>query len=152
MALNRKGRVPGKGNVTIDEAFLKKVEELAAKGCSCIAIANALGIAESTFHKHKKKEAAVREAMKLGQGKAVLEVESALFRDAQAGNTTAQIFFLKNRCPEEWKDRHEVEAKVNVNLDEELNDARKRKEALQLKRQQDNTEGKNGQVSEYVRH
>ncbi|MFK0571713.1 hypothetical protein [Endozoicomonas sp.] len=148
---NRKGRVPGKGNVIIDEEFLKKAEKEAASGGSYIAIAHALGIAESTLHKHKKKAAAFREALKRGQGQAIREVENALFKDAKSGVTTAQIFFLKNRCPEEWRDRHEVEAKVDVSASDALEWVRKQDEDVQLERQQ-NTEDPIEEESEYMRH
>lgn len=148
---NRKGRVPGKGNVIIDEEFLKKAEKEAAGGGSYTAIAHALGIAESTLHKHKKKETAFREALKRGQGQAIRKVENALFKDAVSGGTTAQIFFLKNRCPEEWRDKHEVEAKVDVSLADDLEGVHKRYEELQLKRQQE-TEGITEPESEYIRH
>nr|MDT0251545.1 hypothetical protein [Endozoicomonas sp.] len=148
---NRKGRVPGKGNVIIDEEFLKKAEKEAASGGSYTAIAHALGIGESTLHKHKKIATALREALKRGQGQAIREVENALFKDAVSGVTTAQIFFLKNRCPEEWRDRHEVEAKVDVSFTEQITAVRKRDEEEQLKRQQE-TEGMTEPESEHIRH
>jgi hypothetical protein len=45
------------------------------------------------------------------QGKEVADyaVESALFQNAMSGNVTAQIFWLKNRKPERWNDKREIE-------------------------------------------
>jgi hypothetical protein len=34
-------------------------------------------------------------------------VEDALFQAAQSGNVVAMIFYLKNRKPDEWRDRTE---------------------------------------------
>ncbi|GAH53775.1 unnamed protein product, partial [marine sediment metagenome] len=31
-------------------------------------------------------------------------------------NVTAQIFYLKNRQPDEWKDRHDLDVSGNVNI------------------------------------
>ena len=33
------------------------------------------------------------------------EVENALLKRALSGDTTAQIFWLKNRKPEKWRDK-----------------------------------------------
>ena len=148
-----KGRINGAPNVVVDDAFLKKVEEAAAKGGGYGDIARTMGIGESTLRKHRKKAKALEEAIANGRAKAVRLVEDALFQDALTpGNTVAKIWWLKNRAPERWKDRHEVEAKVNVSLAEDLEEVHKKKAELQLKRQQDNTGGETGQVSVYVRH
>lgn len=37
------------------------------------------------------------------------EVENALLQSALKGNVTAQIFWLKNRKPNEWREKREVE-------------------------------------------
>ena len=34
------------------------------------------------------------------------QVESALFENALKGNASAQMFWLKNRCPERWNDKN----------------------------------------------
>ena len=36
-------------------------------------------------------------------------VENALFKNAIEGNVTAQIFWLKNRKPDKWRDKPEGE-------------------------------------------
>ena len=45
----------------------------------------------------------------LKKGKAVVDfaVENALLKNALAGDTTAQIFWLKNRKRDKWRDRHD---------------------------------------------
>ena len=129
-----KGRINGAPNVVVDDAFLKKAEEAAAKGGGYGDIARTMGIGESTLRKHRKKAKALEEAIANGRAKAVRLVEDALFQDAMTPrNTVAKIWFLKNRAPERWKDKHEVEAKIDVGLAEELVDVFKRDEEVQLK-------------------
>ena len=38
------------------------------------------------------------------------QVENALLSSALDGNTTAQIFWLKNRRPDKWRDKQKEEA------------------------------------------
>ena len=53
------------------------------------------------------------------------EVENALLKNALDGNITAQIFWLKNRKPKQWKDKVNIESEANQEtlkkLDEVLN-------------------------------
>ena len=46
----------------------------------------------------------LREALKRGREASDDRVEESLYRNALAGNTTAQIFWLKNRRPDRWRD------------------------------------------------
>jgi hypothetical protein len=39
-------------------------------------------------------------------------VEESLYRNALAGNTTAQIFWLKNRRPDRWRDVQQLQSEV----------------------------------------
>ena len=39
-------------------------------------------------------------------------MEESLYRNALAGNTTAQIFWLKNRRPDRWRDVQNINADV----------------------------------------
>ena len=59
-----------------------------------------------------------------------IEVEDSLYKEALEGNTTAQIFWLKNRGRQRWSDKQEIEHSgtgltINVSNDaakEGLND------------------------------
>lgn len=49
----------------------------------------------------------IKSAQELCASHRLRVVEDALYKNAQAGNVTAQIFFLKNQDPSNWKDRTE---------------------------------------------
>lgn len=86
-----------------------KAESIAAMGGTNGQIAAALGVSEGTLFNVRKRDQAVDEAIKNGKDKADLLVVSALYKAALAGDTTAMIFWLKNRKPEQWRDnQHSV--------------------------------------------
>jgi len=53
-------------------------------------------------------------------------VEDALFSTAISGNVTAQIFWLKNRGKERWKDKYETNENINVRGEIEITDAKEK--------------------------
>jgi hypothetical protein len=54
----------------------------------------------------------LREALKRGREASDARVEESLYRNALAGNTTAQIFWLKNRRPDRWRDVQQLQSEV----------------------------------------
>ena len=94
-------------------------------------IAHNIGIATGTLYEWKKEHAEIAEALKKGKEVADIEVENALYKRAVgydyeetkveveangkkkitkftrhvAPDVTAQIFWLKNRKPEKWRDK-----------------------------------------------
>ncbi len=85
-----------------------KVEELASQGLTMEQIASCLGCAPSTLYLRVGSESEVSEAIKKGRANGVKDVSNALYKSATGGNITAQIFYLKNRSPEDWSDRKEI--------------------------------------------
>jgi hypothetical protein len=94
----------------------ERVEALAGLGLGINQIAAALGCSESVIYKSKKKNIQLIQALKNGRAKGLVKVANALYQDAITGNTTAQIFYLKNRDPENWSDRQQLDALVAVEL------------------------------------
>ena len=86
----------------------KQVEKLAAQGLTQRQIASCLGVNYVTLLDRRKKYTEFADAVKRGQDKGIATVTNALFKSATEGNLGAQCFFLKNRDPENWKDRQEV--------------------------------------------
>lgn len=81
------------------------VEGWARDGLTDEQIANNLGISKDTFYQYKKKYPDFSDSLKKGKEYIDYEVENALLKSALSGNTTAQIFWLKNRKPDKWKDK-----------------------------------------------
>lgn len=94
------------GKKEVDPA---KVEVLAAQGLNVGEIASCLGVSRATLYNRMGSELDVLDAIKRGRDKGLATVTNALFQAAKGGNITAQIFYLKNRAPNEWRDRREHE-------------------------------------------
>lgn len=76
-------------------------------------IANNIGINVKTLYDWKNKESDICNALKKGREIVDYEVENALLKSALEGNTTAQIFWLKNRRKMQWRDKVEYEANTD---------------------------------------
>ena len=120
--------------------WIDKAKELAQKGMTDKEIAKSLGISESALYRYQQRYVEFRKAINEGKVKPNEEVEAALYKRAIGytmqlrrvvidpftskqtvtmqeehipPNVTAQIFFLKNRVPEKWKDTWHGEFDVN---------------------------------------
>ena len=118
---------------------LLKLEGWARDGLTDEQISRNMGIAYSTFREWKKKYSAFSAVLKRTKDVVDREVENALFRRAVgykydevtyergkevkrvtkevAPATTAQIFWLKNRKPAEWRDKIEQQQEIAVRDD-----------------------------------
>ena len=107
------------------------LEGWARDGLTDEQIAKNMGIAPSTLYEWKKKSKEFSESLKKGKEVVDFEVENALLKRALGyeyeeetyengiltkkvkkqvpPDTTAQIFWLKNRKPNNWKDRVETD-------------------------------------------
>lgn len=96
------------------EKWLKKenlllLEGWARDGLTDEQIAKNMGVSYSTLKDWKNKYSAILAALKKGKEVVDYEVENALLSSALEGNTTAQIFWLKNRRPDKWRDKQKEE-------------------------------------------
>ena len=101
------------------------VEGWARDGLTDEQIANNLAISIDTFYKYKKKYPEFSESLKRGKEVVDYEVENALLQNALNGNITAQIFWLKNRKPRQWKDKVNIEDESNKETLEKLDEVLK---------------------------
>jgi AcrR family transcriptional regulator len=123
------------------------IEGWARNGLTLEDIAHNLGIGRTTFYKYTQKHKELKDALEQGKEVADIRVENALYRRAVGfyseeeqivmvkdpdGETrpetvtkkvyhkpdvTAQIFWLKNRRPDKWRDKvNEFEAEETQNL------------------------------------
>lgn len=81
------------------------VEGWARDGLTDIQIADNLGISKDTFYEYKKKYSDFSDSLKKGKEVVDYEVENALLKNALEGNVTAQIYWLNNRKPKQWKNK-----------------------------------------------
>tara|TARA_Y100000114_G_C11645406_1_gene271443 strand:- start:94 stop:474 length:381 start_codon:yes stop_codon:yes gene_type:complete len=108
--------------IEIDEG---KAYELAKIGLSDEQIAVSLGISRSTLARRKRECDTFDTALKAGKQAGITTVTNALFESATAEkpNTSAQIFFLKNRGG--WRDNIDVNQQLtaDINLDIDIEQA-----------------------------
>ena len=81
------------------------LEGWARDGLTDEQIARNMGITAKTLYEWKNRYREICEALKKGKAVVDYQVENALLSSALEGNTTAQIFWLKNRRPDKWRDK-----------------------------------------------
>ena len=132
----------------ITEEGLLKIEGWARDGLTDKQIAENMGVAYSTFRDWIKRFPALSAPLKRGKEVIDRQVENALLKRALgyeyvettkeltdlgltvtkqvtkqvAPDTTAQIFWLKNRKPKEWRDKKETEVTGNLNVNNPFSD------------------------------
>lgn len=130
----------------ITKEGLLKIEGWAKDGLTDEDIAYNMGIRRGTLYEWKKKYPDIDDTLKTGKEVVDRKVENALFKNAMGyeytevkeyieqtddgkkkkriekttkhvpANTTAQIFWLKNRKPKQWRDKQDVEHSGGLNI------------------------------------
>ena len=95
----------GKYEYWLTEEGLLLLEGWARDGLTDEQIAQNMGIAYSTFRSWRDKFSAISAVLKKGKEVVDYAVENALLKNALKGDTTAQIYWLKNRRPDKWRDK-----------------------------------------------
>ena len=114
----KRGRKP----INIDP---ERVEHLASQGLGVMDICRSLGVGWDTFNKYReKKNSGISEALDRGKSKGLAFVTSKLMETIEDKNFNAISFYLRNRAPDQWADRQEVNH--NLDLKGVLTDARER--------------------------
>lgn len=133
----------GKYHDWLTEEGLLKIEGWARDGLTDEQIAKNIGIGYSTLQAWKSKYRDIQDTLKRGKEVIDREVENALLKRALgytynevtqeadefgklavskvvtkqvSPDVTAQIFWLKNRKPKEWRDRKETELSGNIGI------------------------------------
>jgi len=147
-----KGGRKGKYHDWITEEGLLKIEGWARDGLTDEQISHNIGINPSTLYEWQKKYPKIAEALKKGKEVIDRQVENALLKRAlgyeyeevkqiiekdEKGkdrkriektvkhippDTTAQIFWLKNRKPDVWRDRYDVDHKGDLSVNNPFKD------------------------------
>lgn len=133
----------GKYHEWLTKEGLLKLEAWARDGLTDDQIASNIGIHRDTLYTWKKKYPDFSDALKRGKEVVDIQVENALLKRALGfeyeevktetssdgvkvtrtiklvvPDTTAQIFWLKNRKPEEWRDKQSIEHSGQINISE----------------------------------
>ena len=120
--------------------WLERITQMARNGLSMDQIAKNCGVAKQTLYKYARLSKELNDAIDNGRACADFEVENALYKNATGfyideeyadsdgnvktykkyvpPNVVAQIFWLKNRKPKQWREKQEIEleAKERVQL------------------------------------
>ncbi len=99
----------GKYEKWLTPESLTLIEGWARDGLTDEQIAGKMGIHPATLYEWEKKYPEISETLKRGQDVVDYSVENALLESAINGNVTAQIFWLKNRRPDKWRDKQIIE-------------------------------------------
>lgn len=106
----------GKYHYWLTEEGLIRIQGWARDGLTDEQIAKNMGIGVRTFYEWKTKYPQISQSLKENKDVVDRQVENALYQSALSGNTTAQIFWLKNRKPKQWRDRVEVQDNDDDNV------------------------------------
>lgn len=126
----------GKYEEWLSDDKLLLLEGWARDGLTDEQIAHNIGITAKTLYEWKNKYSVISDTLKKGKEVVDIQVENALLKRALgysyeektyeggvltkvvtkqvAPDTTAQIFWLKNRKPKTWRDKQEVASSVEV--------------------------------------
>jgi hypothetical protein len=88
--------------------FIVQGAKLCRLGATDEEIADFFGVDVRTIYRWKEAHEEFCQALKEDKDAADTRVEKSLFQNAVNGNVTAQIFWLKNRKPDQWRDKQDV--------------------------------------------
>lgn len=95
----------GKYEYWLTNDGLTLIEGWVREGLSDEQLAHNMGINRTTLYDWQKKYPDIANTMKKTKEVVDFYVENALIQEALRGNVTAQIFWLKNRKPKQWRDK-----------------------------------------------
>ena len=103
-----------------DRSMCDVVEAYLAEGYSLLAVAGKLGVDRVTVYRWGEQHKEFRNALNRGKAKTALWWEDRL-RDLATGsadgaNAASVIFGLKNRAPDEWREKVETEHSGKVEV------------------------------------
>ena len=103
----------GKYEYWLTEEGLALLSGWARDGLTDEQIAKNMGISRKTLSDWKLRYSDIGDTLKKGKEVVDYAVENALLNKALGGDTTAQIFWLKNRKPDKWRDKQEIKTEID---------------------------------------
>lgn len=135
----------GKYKEWLEQDKLILLEGWARDGLTDKQIAKNIGIAESTLNEWKKKYSEFSKSLKKGKEVIDFEVENALLKNALKGDTTAQIFWLKNRKAMQWRDSRDRADKQDKLMQAQIDKMQADAELAKMKVEQAKDDGQGTQ-------
>jgi hypothetical protein len=89
--------------------FVELARNYCLLGATDVDLATFFNTTDRSIRTWKERHPEFAEALELGKQVADANVVGALYSNALAGNVTAQIFWLKNRRKDDWRDKQDVE-------------------------------------------
>lgn len=98
--------------------YAQQAEKACAEGATNADLAELFKVTVSTVQLWLTQHAEFSESVKRGRAETDDRVVKSLYQRAITSDTTAAIFWLKNRRPAEWRDRqeHAVSGNITVTL------------------------------------
>jgi hypothetical protein len=96
------------------EEYNEQVVKLCLLGSTDEEIADFFNVCVATIYNWKLIHPEFLEAIKKGKQKADSDVAKSLYQKALEGDSTAMIFWLKNRKPDKWRDKQEIKQEVDL--------------------------------------
>lgn len=109
----------GKYQRWLEPDGLLLLEGWARDGLTDEQIAYNIGITAATLYEWKNRFPEISETLKKGKEVVDYQVENALLAAALEGNTTAQIFWLKNRRPDKWREKQPDQASAGAGAEDD---------------------------------
>lgn len=91
-----------------DSSMCEQTTKLCLLGATDESLADFFGVCKSTINNWKREHPEFLASIREGKEEADSKVAKSLYNTALEGNTTAQIFWLKNRRSKEWRDKQEI--------------------------------------------
>ena len=92
-----------------DSKMNSQVMKLCLLGATDEELANFFDVSVATINNWKHEYPEFLESIRAGKEDADANVSQSLYNTALSGNTTAQIFWLKNRKSKVWRDKQEID-------------------------------------------
>jgi len=89
--------------------FANECIEFMAQGYSLTAFAGEIGVSRETVYEWERSIPEFSDAVKKARAKRVGALERGLLTQENGPSVTARIFALKNACPDEWREKQQVE-------------------------------------------
>lgn len=106
----------------INQQKLDEAYKLGALGLTLKEISDFWNIPIRTFNRYIADNEALKQQITKGKTEADLTVIQALLAECKKGNVIAAIFWLKNRQPEKWRDKTDIEHSVSDSTIEKFKD------------------------------